>query len=699
MQLTFSPALGEAVPLVVRPGKHGASQDVLFKATFDSFASYEHARSYGVRVEMWTDLPMEGKAPGQWSAVPFVFQDFRDEEHGPEYQVLPLPSPADEDAASSHGRAVYANLPLRLVGYRSGHRFSFTYRLVYASGEIRWLGAFGQNGTLVVDQLSLPEALGVTLGEGWEVQDDGVVLFEGGPANRQEVGKLLAGRSWSTWAVGRDRFSPTHMAESSTALVLVPSLRGDAITTTPPVVISASSGTTIGIDARGRIIFSSDNDGARLALRIIDDTRFVALTDCDVHIRLLGSHLNPASARIVAFHAPGAQLPLSVLVLPPQDGRASQEVPLDISALAPAVPNGAPRSFVVTTSNKQVFLVPPEDEQTTVSVGALGGVALVAPLYDLATLESAPEYSWKVSVLQPRTNGTLTKFEEEVDAVPQRLLPTPPPSPPTAMRVVQRPPPLALPSFAEASEVLSSMQSSARSSAVSIPAAAPVSASPTSVTNVRPPTPYPITRTRDEADDLAIMRLHSIYPLRPYAQVLLAMFAWIWRVIFQRFAFLWLGAAGVHVSESGADYDESTTPVNSPEAVAHEDRQPDDDGESVGEDEVADEDIPEAMPTPTAVATLIPSPILQPEPKIPVASPKMVRSLPAIRYDVSHHDGQIALLVQAPDDNSSVSERMRFVMNGKPVTEPHIVAKRNGHHVVQLDAPIGCESKLLVTFI
>jgi len=696
MQLTFSPALGASVPLVVRPGKHDASQDVLFKATFDSLASYEHARSYGIRVEMWTDLPMEGRAPGEWGAVPFTFRESRDEESGAGHKVLSLPSPAEVSATSL---AVYAGLPLRLGGYRSGHRFSFTYRLVYASGEIRWLGAFGQNGTLVVSHQSLPKALGIALTAGWQNQGDDVAVFEAGPAKGREVGKLSDSHSWSSWVIGRDgwpMFSSTHEADSCATLVLISRPRGDAITSIPPIVLSASSGADVGIDAHGRITYSSDSDGAHLSLRVIDDTRFVVLTDGDVQVRLLGGDLNPAAARIVACHAPGVAMPLSVLVLPSKDGLGSQEVPLDINALAPATPDGAPRSFVVTTSDRKAFLVPSEDEQTMVRIGAFGGAALVAPFYDLTAPDSAAEYGWKVSVLQPSTDATLTKFEEEVSAVPHRLLPTPPPSPPAVMRVAQRPPPLALPSLAEVSEALTSMQPSAVPSAVSPPIAA---TSPASATSVRPPTPYPVTHASEEAYGLAVVRMHRIYPLHSYVRVLLAMFAWIWRVVFQRFAFLWLGAGGMQVSESGTESDEGSSPLHSPAPEAQEDGQASDNGVSESEDQAADDATPAGTSTPTAVDASVASPILQPEPKVPLANLRAVRSLPAMQFDVPHHDGKIILLVQAPEGIASVSERVRFVVNGKNVSEPRIVAKHNSHHLVHLDAPIGCASKLTMVMV
>lgn len=205
MQLTFSPALGETAPLVIRPARPDAFLDVLFKATFDSFASYEHAKSHGIRVEMWTDLPVEGRAPGEWGAVPFTFEPLQSGASGEHRRVVCLPSPVDEAATDDERRAVRAKVPLRMGNLTDNQRFSFTYRLVHASGDAQWLGAFGQNGTLVVNTAPLPVALGIEFEEGWETQDDGVAVFIGGSSQRKEVGRLLDPSAWHVWALGRDR--------------------------------------------------------------------------------------------------------------------------------------------------------------------------------------------------------------------------------------------------------------------------------------------------------------------------------------------------------------------------------------------------------------------------------------------------------------------------------------------------------------
>ena len=205
MQVTFSPALGETVPLVVHSAKLDVPLDVTFKATFGSPTSYEHAEMHNTRVEMWTDLPVEGRANDGWSAVPFTFEASQSGAHGELGRVICLPSPAGESTAGSERCVAYAKVALRAGSFTDNQRFSFTYRLVHASGHIQWLGAFGQDGTLVVNYAPFPNAWGIELHDGWQMQEDGVASFQGRSMRRQEVGRLSDSSAWRIWAIGRDR--------------------------------------------------------------------------------------------------------------------------------------------------------------------------------------------------------------------------------------------------------------------------------------------------------------------------------------------------------------------------------------------------------------------------------------------------------------------------------------------------------------
>lgn len=477
-------------------------------------------------------------------------------------------------------------------------------------------------------------------------------------------------------------------------MVLTAGSQGAALVRNPPIILSASAGASLGVEADGRIVYCSDSDGIELTLRVMDDTRFVALADCGIHIRLLGRGLNLASARIVACHAPGAALPLSILVLPPDDGCGSHFVPLDVHALAPAHPDSAFRGFVVTAS-KEDFWAPSEHEQIMVHVGAFGGVAFVAPLHELATSETASERSWHVAVLQPHADAKVITVEELVKVVPQRLLPTPPPSPPITTSAAPRPPPLALPSFTEVLGAPVHTHSSPSSATVSTPIEGSASASPKSTTRVRPPTPYPITRPRAEADELAVMRVHSIYPLSSYVRMLCAMLAWIWHVIFQRFAFLWLGAAGVQVSDTGTECDYCVSTPHNPETDVQVDQLIHDDEEDV----VPDGAKTPQRQTPTLFGESIAQSVAHPMPKAPSTGSETMKRRTALQVHLPGRSGKIDILVRAPETTLSAADHLEFVLNGKILPEFQSYAKQHGYELVRLDVSAGDVNTLTVALV
>lgn len=481
-------------------------------------------------------------------------------------------------------------------------------------------------------------------------------------------------------------------------MVLTAGFPGATLVRNPPIVLSASAGASLGIEADGRIVYCSDSDGVKLALRVIDDRTFFALADCDIQIRLLGSGLNAASARIVACHAPGAALPFSILVLPPEGGCGSHFIPLDVHALAPARPDGALRGLVVTAGTED-FWVASEHEHITVRVGSLGGVAFVAPLHELATSETASGHGWHVAMLHPHADVRVITVEELVEVVPQRLLPTPPPSPPITTSAASRPPPLALPSFTEALGAPVYMHSSPLSATVSTSTEGSASVSPRSTTRVRPPTPYPITRSRAEADELAVMRVHSIYPLSSYVRTLFAMFAWIWRVIFQRFAFLWLGAAVVQAPDTGTECDYRVSSPHNSETDAQVNQLMNDDEEDAGGGAVPGGAKPPQPSTPTLCDESLAKSVAHPEPKTSPKDSKTMKKRAALQIHLPSRSGRIDILVRAPETTLLAADHLEFILNGKILPESQSIAKQHGYELVQLNVSAGDVNMLTVTLV
>lgn len=194
MTLTFHPVLGSTTSISV---PEIGDAHVRFTASFPSREAFEQARYEGVRVEMWTDLPV-GESGGDWHDLPFVYPgavDVETNEAGP--STLVLGSSEYNDASDDNGKDIY--LDLVLPRSLCGARFSFTYRLVRAWGHIEWLGAFGQNGDLVFERSEER----FTLAEGCALEDGLLVRgedsFEDAP-----VAHLNQDLEWDCWALDHD---------------------------------------------------------------------------------------------------------------------------------------------------------------------------------------------------------------------------------------------------------------------------------------------------------------------------------------------------------------------------------------------------------------------------------------------------------------------------------------------------------------
>ncbi|KAG5352045.1 hypothetical protein C0989_004037 [Termitomyces sp. Mn162] len=162
MHIVFNPALSEI--------NHVSIDDpptlLNFTATL-SVSDYQELKKDGGRVQLWSDIPYE-RAPApysEWTPCDFGL-------NATNLSSLQEISLSLVDHESSPGTAVLS-LQL-LVPLCDQRRFSYTYRILYPSGEIRWLGEFGQNGTLVCEYTATEITLG--LAAGW-IRKEGMYMW------------------------------------------------------------------------------------------------------------------------------------------------------------------------------------------------------------------------------------------------------------------------------------------------------------------------------------------------------------------------------------------------------------------------------------------------------------------------------------------------------------------------------------------
>lgn len=193
MHLTFTPELCNTTTVPLPKLADGATDyDLTFKASFDSLAAYEEAKRDGARVEMWTDLPASGsEETGGWRSLAFEYAGKQARADAKENDLVlscvaseRIPSPVQDELA------VYATVTVPATLIAEGSMFSFTYRVVYPSGHVQWLGAYGQNGILEFAKRDVRVNFEV---DGNEIRLSG--------EKEKQVGNLNLDLAWGRWAV------------------------------------------------------------------------------------------------------------------------------------------------------------------------------------------------------------------------------------------------------------------------------------------------------------------------------------------------------------------------------------------------------------------------------------------------------------------------------------------------------------------
>ena len=186
MSLVFHPAIGSQT--IVHVPELGDAHH-RFTASFASRDALECARSDGIRIEMWTNLPVGGVVSSDWHALAFEYPGEDVEKSTSTHASISL---GTSDPERAGGKDVY--LDLVIPNTLCGAFFSFTYRLVRHGGDVEWLGTYGQNGDIVLERLEER----FTLVEGCSFKD-GLVVREGETTDKAAVLRLSPSVQWVSW--------------------------------------------------------------------------------------------------------------------------------------------------------------------------------------------------------------------------------------------------------------------------------------------------------------------------------------------------------------------------------------------------------------------------------------------------------------------------------------------------------------------
>lgn len=200
MTLTFKPALQTTTALPVAPNGRATLQ---FSASFSTRDEYVRTRRDGAHIEMWTNLPVGGHDGSDWHALAFGYPD-EETTISPDAasnKVFTLSPTTTENVYLGDNSTVV--LDLALTDARPGAVYSFTYRLVHANGAIQWLGAYGQNGDLVLEE----QETRFTLAPGSTLEDGTIVNSD---LNAEDASVTLATLNksidWVCWGFNEDGY-------------------------------------------------------------------------------------------------------------------------------------------------------------------------------------------------------------------------------------------------------------------------------------------------------------------------------------------------------------------------------------------------------------------------------------------------------------------------------------------------------------
>ncbi|KAF7320013.1 RING finger protein 8 [Mycena kentingensis (nom. inval.)] len=278
-----------------------------------------------------------------------------------------------------------------------GQEYSFTYRVVHDDGQIEWLGAYGSNGSILVETASA-----ASLDDAWTPGSArGTMIRE--VARDGEVAKLA-------------RTDYAAVFSSPELLVLAP--KPDALLQTPTLVFSAtpsgslsfnSSTGSVGLSGESQLTFTSCESLAELQN---------ALTTAQSGAIRVASGFSDATIII------SSRRPAHVAILPKSH---PQKVEIPLSVLAA----GAPYPLCLYSPGTQSARFYSADTKLRIVFGASDGALLLVPMVEVAH----EGRRWYVGVASANSEST-----------PADVLPTPPPSP-RLRPVVNRAPASPDPSF------------------------------------------------------------------------------------------------------------------------------------------------------------------------------------------------------------------------------------------------------------
>lgn len=442
VNIAFTPALGDAIQVPISDCCDELDTVAVRFAAVLGYQEYRQVVEGHLKVQVWSDIAspdVQGWRAYDFEVPPGSASQQDKEGPGSSGAVSAtgisdnrvVLRPAGTSSSSGERRSSHDDGSQRLeasvrVSVRNARNFSFTYRVVYSSGDIEWLGTYGHNGYAEVIRENLK---GLNLSKGWS-EAGRIFTLDGTNDSPVTIAAFDNVEEYDIWAFPRGLSSLDRSSEGEDAELLLAIPRQFGVyTRNPSYVIHASPGAVMHLDTSAEVgSLQAYGSGNIMVHACYDLSRLQSLLHLRplqyggrVELKVLPEDDGSAPCLVVSSSSSSrGRTPIKVVLIPIAPTLHEVEVRVGIDALAQGL--GDQVALVSGTTTDVHFLSGPFVDQTcTFVVPKHGGEFLLSPVHDFGIEKDASD-ACQIAFLTPHSDVTQA-LEGLV------VLPTPPPSP------------------------------------------------------------------------------------------------------------------------------------------------------------------------------------------------------------------------------------------------------------------------------
>ncbi|KAF7437111.1 hypothetical protein PC9H_003945 [Pleurotus ostreatus] len=444
---SFFPALGRKTSVLV-PVNNGGVVHLRFTVTVDP-EEYRELERQNAQLQLWSDIPAlgAGRPAGQWGEI-----SFQREEGVPTGTVEGSEGVVRFNAKSSgtstagetsNNKTLSGASTLDVAGT---WQYSFTYRLASSSGEVTWLGGYGQDGVLVLSSnprlAAQSDGTLLQVSGSWSAldgTDDSASsrtfardIGTGEQHNDLEVLRLGKASTYSLLGISKNgSLNSARNIEDAAILLAIPHPAPE-ILVTPTLLLAASTDAHLSMISADNIVSASGSGTIRLAFidtHCPNASINQAIQDAIAWGSSSARILSPESDRVTSLIlASGESTTPAQVATIPRSG-VPEDVAIPVQTLTSLLPKDTQQFAIVSVEARTAGIYSAASggiHTVVVSTGPEGAELVLSPSYDLlGPAETPHDPSLLVSFLTAHSLAFSAPSEDGAD-----VLPTPPPSPP-----------------------------------------------------------------------------------------------------------------------------------------------------------------------------------------------------------------------------------------------------------------------------